>query len=607
VASAAREAALYYVRRGWSVLPISSVSKKPLLESWHEFQTRKPTEQEINNWWSVYPSAGVGIITGKISNLVVLDVDPDKGADPNHIYKTYPTEIVARTGGGGGHFYYQYPSGSTHIPNVVGKKDGRPTGYDLRGDGGYVVAPPSLHPSGRRYKWLEQGKQPTKVPKDLLEWVIPKHEGNGATPSKEPWLADALRGVGEGARDDTCARLAGYYLSKGIGADVVLETLKNWNQKNEPPLPEEDIEKVVYSVQRTRQRAAPTISDRGRDFEDSSSDPLRLVSLHQYMARYGDTDVAWAVEGWLPDETIAMMVSPPGTYKTWILLDLALSIATGTNFLGTARVLRPGPVLIYQQEDFHGQMAQRIGTIMASRFDIGWDGVVEKGQVDLVLPPNPPVYLHDNRELRFDNKDIMDILEARIAELRPVLVIVDPLYTAAPMDDYMAKAIPHMMRLKRLRDKYQCSFIIAHHTGKRSDKEKLQREDIWGSQFLNAFLETGWQVRPKEKATALIRRHFKVSKDIEEAVLSFDIQTESPSRYKTKLTAADDEGDLTLQIIKVLEANGPMKGRTIARHLPDISRPTVARAIKSMIESKALLLGRDNLYHLPKHFDVQGD
>ena len=146
MASITKDAALFYLnRRGWSVLPISPVSKKPLVD-WYEYQERKPTTQEIEQWWAKFPNAGVGIITGKISNLIVLDVDTQKGADANYIYRTFPTSIVAQTGSGGGHFYYKHPGNGT-VPNSVGKKDGKSTGYDIRGDGGYVVAPPLSTPA----------------------------------------------------------------------------------------------------------------------------------------------------------------------------------------------------------------------------------------------------------------------------------------------------------------------------------------------------------------------------------------------------------------------------------------------------------------------------
>ncbi len=607
MASHLREAALFYLKRGWSVIPIAPTSKKPPKGfEWTTYQERLPTYQEVQAWWRRWPHYGVGIITGKVSNLVVLDVDPRHGGDANHIYKTFPTDIVAMTGSGGGHFYYEYPAGQ-EIRNTVGKTDGEPNGYDIRADGGYVVAPPTLHPSGRRYTWLTTGKKPAPLAPKLLTFVAPKADLNGTATMTEPWLADALRGVGEGARDDTCARLAGYYFKKGMPKDVIIEQLKMWNERNDQtgtPFTDADVVKTVESVERTRARhpVAP-VKTSARNLEDQPQDLLRLMSLHQYMSAYGQTDVRWSIEGWLPAATIAMMVSPPGTYKTWTLIDLAISIATGTAFLGTEKVLTPGPVLIYQQEDFHGQMAQRIGTIMAGRFPMGSDNNTSKDIFGITLPPSPPIYLHDNRELRFDNAEVMDVLEARIAELRPALVIGDPLYTMASMDEYMAKAVPHMMRLKKLRDLYGCSFMLAHHTGKNKDKDKSSREDAWGSQFLNAFLETGWQVRPKREGTALIRRHFKVAKDVEEMALTFDIRTDTPSRYVTTLAELQPTLDTDIGIIRILDKHGAQTRKQLADRL-DLSEQSVWRQVKPLIEAGSVVKDQ-GVYFTPDHFDVR--
>jgi hypothetical protein len=596
-----RDAALFYRKRGWSVIPVSPVTKKALVK-WQEYSERVAAVEEIEQWWRNFPNAGVGVVTGKVSNLIVLDVDTKKGADANHVYRTFPTDLVVRTGSGGGHFYYQYPSSSDHIPNVVGKKDGHPTGYDLRADGGYVVAPPSLHPSGRRYEWITTGKRPADATPQLLKFILPKTELNGGTTSTEPWLADALQGVGEGARDDTCARLAGYFLSKGLPEDVVIEQLRLWNERNDQSgteFTDADILKTVKSVQRTRARRpmGPKSQPEGRNLEDGPEDLLRLMSLQQYMTDYGAQEVSWAVKDWLPDETIAMIVSPPGTYKTWTLIDLAVSIATGTPFLGIAPVERRGPVLIFQQEDFHGQMAQRIAAVMQSRFLMGWDGDVTTDEIGLTLPPNPPIYLHDNRELRFDNPEVMDVLDARIDELRPVLVIGDPLYTMAPMDDYMAKAIPFMMRLKRMRDQYHTSFMLAHHTSKRA--EKSTREDLWGSQFLNAFLETGWQVRPKSETQAVIRRHFKVSKDIAESVLTFDIDTTGyPYKYRASLAAKKDADEHDNLLLLALEQQSPLSIGEMAK-MVGLSKSSVYRQVRMLVATGRIRLGMDDRYRLP--------
>jgi hypothetical protein len=609
MASSLRDAALAYRRRGWSVLPIVPATKKPPKDfRWAEYQKRLPTEEEIEQWWRDRPNLGVGIITGKVSNLIVLDVDTNKGADANSVYEQYPTGVVSRTGSGGGHFFYQYPKDRDHVPNVVGRENGRPNGLDLRADGGYVVAPPTLHPSGRRYRWIENDR-PKAMPTPLLSRVLQHTEKSKDGGTVEPWLADVLAGVDEGGRNDASARLAGYYFKKGMPADVVLQHLTLWNQQNPKPLSAGRLKLTVESIQRTRQRQQREEPVSGaRDLEDTSSELFQLMSLHQYMASFGSTETDWIVENWLPDQTIAMIVSPPGTYKTWILLDLAVSLATATPFLSIAPVRKSGPVLIVQQEDFHGSIAERMAVILAQRFRMGASANGGPENFSVTLPPNPPIYLHPNRELRFGNPEAMDALEARIDELKPIAVIGDPLYTMVDMKsgDFMASAVDDMLRLKLMRDRYRCSFVLAHHTAKRA--QDSQREDLWGSQFLNAYLETGWQIRPKSTNSAVIRRHFKVAKNIEESVLSFDIQTDQqPTHYRPSLMAADDAADTTsAAILKLLVTEPQVTQATMAKML-DADKSTISRALRKLVADDLIRMDLQNRYSLSDTFNVKGD
>lgn len=105
-------AALRYRRQGLSVIPIEPRGKTPLVE-WKEFQKRRATETEIRAWFRKWPNANVGIVTGKISDLVVVDIDADRVDDPDEtlqaILKDAPTDMIARTGGGGYHAFYRYP------------------------------------------------------------------------------------------------------------------------------------------------------------------------------------------------------------------------------------------------------------------------------------------------------------------------------------------------------------------------------------------------------------------------------------------------------------------------------------------------------------------
>lgn len=137
--------ALEYLKKGYSVIPLHKGSKIPVVK-WMEFQKRLPTVDEISDWFS--NDCNLGFVTGAISNLVVIDVDTLKGGKAEKIYDRFPTELIAKTGNGY-HFYYKHPG--WHVDNAVALEDG----IDVRGDGGYVVAPPSVHPNGAIYRWLD--------------------------------------------------------------------------------------------------------------------------------------------------------------------------------------------------------------------------------------------------------------------------------------------------------------------------------------------------------------------------------------------------------------------------------------------------------------------
>jgi hypothetical protein len=142
----AKEWALYYLRRGWSVVPVRRGEKIPAIP-WHQFQNRRATEAEIQDWFAD-PTRGVGIVTGAISNLTVADFDGDIGAATEQdILPRLGAGPVALTGGGGCHRFFSHPG------KKVPTRKGILPGMDIRGDGGFIVAPPSVHASGRQYSW----------------------------------------------------------------------------------------------------------------------------------------------------------------------------------------------------------------------------------------------------------------------------------------------------------------------------------------------------------------------------------------------------------------------------------------------------------------------
>ncbi len=148
------QAAIEYVEKHrFSVIPIIPGDKKPLIK-WEEFQRRRPTRAELVSWWGSTPDANIGIVTGEVSNLFVVDLDKyASDYDEEKAREIIPDSVitpVAVTPRGGQHLYFNNPAGA----NYSIKARILP-GIDYRGNGGFVVAPPSENGNGRKYAWVD--------------------------------------------------------------------------------------------------------------------------------------------------------------------------------------------------------------------------------------------------------------------------------------------------------------------------------------------------------------------------------------------------------------------------------------------------------------------
>lgn len=252
------DAALAYAARGWSVIPMQPQGKRPLVP-WREFQHRAASAPEIEQWFRHWPEANVGIVTGQLSGLVVVDVDlrhggPASVAQAESEHGPLPPTIEALTGGGGRHLYYEHPG--RRLANRVAICPG----VDVRGDGGCVVAPPSMHPCGRRYAWLA-GRGPDEIALAAPPahfFAAPSSPTNAAGHSTGHWRRLIREGIGEGRRNDTIASLTGHLLWRGVDPEVVLELMLAWNRTHcRPPLPDDEVAQAVRSIERLHEHAEP--------------------------------------------------------------------------------------------------------------------------------------------------------------------------------------------------------------------------------------------------------------------------------------------------------------------------------------------------------------
>lgn len=237
------DAALAYAQRGWAVFPCK-IDKSPL--TIHGYKDASVDSKTIARWWTLHTDASIGIATGAVSNLVVLDVDPDHGGEKSFTmleseHGNLPHTIECLTGGGGRHIYFNHP-GQT-IPNSAGKLG---TGLDIRGDGGYVIAPPSSHPGGRTYEWELLHHPDENDPADLPLWMFKLLVIPSAGPTAAPTEA-----ITEGARNDTLFKLGCSMRGRGFPEHAIHAALGSMNTEQcQPPLDANEVASIAASAAR---------------------------------------------------------------------------------------------------------------------------------------------------------------------------------------------------------------------------------------------------------------------------------------------------------------------------------------------------------------------
>ena len=256
-----------YAGLGWLVVPMHNIKhgscscrdvdacdrpgKHP--RTAHGVKDATISKTQIEAWWNKWPRANIGIATGQEFGILVLDVDPRNGGTKT-LKKLeaelgpLPNTVSALTGGGGRHLVFKYPASPVR-KDTSGKKFG--DGVDILSDGCIMIAPPSRHASGNRYRW-EEGKsfrdlEPAPLPEPWLDRL----RGNTAAAQRDADSASAQAPglVAEGRRNSQLTSFAGTLQRSGASPEAITAALMAENTaKCTPPLDSAEVEKIVASV-----------------------------------------------------------------------------------------------------------------------------------------------------------------------------------------------------------------------------------------------------------------------------------------------------------------------------------------------------------------------
>jgi len=476
------DAALRYRIFGFSVIPVGR-DKKPLIE-WKRYQTERATAEQIREWWKQYPEANVGIVTGAISNIVVVDVEYSGRIDD------LPRTVMSKTGGSGSHHYYKYPGASVkngvRIGNPVDKRD-------IRGDGGYVVAPPSIHASGDSYEWVVP---PDNTPfAEFPQWIIKPEPPIGILPknSGHDW-GRKLNGVTEGERNNVATEIAGKLLAHipaGEWENLAWPLLCAWNEKNAPPLPTTELRSVFNSIAQRQSSDKETLLH-----PNSGATQCNFTSLEDLLNE-PDEEIDWIAEGLLPSGGFSLMVAKPKVGKSTLARQLALSVIRGEPFLG--RQTTKGAVLYVALEEKRGEVRKHFRLMGAT-------GTKELGVYVGSTPEGAYEWLKKEVELK-----------------KPVLVIVDTLFRftrVSDLNDY-AKVIAALDPLLALARTYSAHLLALHHARKSAGDGS---DATLGSTAIFGTVDTQIILK-RTDAKRTIETLQRYGDDMETTVLNFDPET----------------------------------------------------------------------------------
>ena len=253
------KAALFYHDLGWQVMPLIPNTKRPKFSEWKFLQTRRQTKEEVAlTFKDVPPKTNIGIVTGSISGLTVVDIDvkdpktrkptPELIETAKKLIKHFPDTVTAVTQTGGYHLFYQ----KSRLPNSVATIHPQ---IDIRSEGGFVVAAPSTI-NAKDYKWLTAPKRNEALPptpEELLRvWDV---RSQHPKLMQKEWIR-RLKGVNDGERNTVAAKVLGKLLVTFVTNEetyeedltVIYQLFSAWNSLLKPPLSQTDLDRTFNSI-----------------------------------------------------------------------------------------------------------------------------------------------------------------------------------------------------------------------------------------------------------------------------------------------------------------------------------------------------------------------
>lgn len=486
------QAALDYAERGVAVFPCNSGDKTPLTKQGFKDASREP--REIEAWWRQWPDAMIAAPTGPALGAWVLDIDDEAAFESALAAQGIALPATrSASSGKGRHLYFKWDPSDPIRNTQQHPKRGWPfpdlPGAETRGEGGYIILPPSVHPSGRTYQWLRD-EDSSEAPDDLLSIIragrpteekdpLPAEDHGRDTPYGLAALeaeCETVRRAGAGeqecALNEAALKMGGLVaggclswttaLGRLIGAGLTMTS----HDPKAPWTPQNVTVKVEHSM-RDGMRSPRGPQDVVKDAPGPSTDPPRIAAT-PYVWREASAipERPWIMGRWLLRRTLTGVIASGGCGKSTFIAAMAQSLVTGRALLGKG--IWPGPqrVWIWNLEDELDELARAIQAA-ALHYEIERQDVVDRLFVDSAMEgAGLCTAVEDGAGFRL----LEPVYEALLAELtaRKIdVLIIDPFVSSHEIDENANVLIDKIAkRWSRVAVAADCSIVLVHHTSK---------------------------------------------------------------------------------------------------------------------------------------------
>ena len=565
------EAAVQYASKGFSVIPLGPISKgtdgKKVISypkgGWKQYQSRIASKKEIEDW----DCTNLGIVTGSISNLLVLDLDSYKPGFDKNLVESFciPITPMQQTASGGRQYFFKLQPGLVIKNGVcIGSKD---SGIDIRGEGGMVIVSPSKTAYGE-YRWdIGFDDEPlADVPPVLLELLTKESEGQMKEKSKLLELVGLNEG---GGRNNAIASFSGKLLASTASDKwdtEVWPTVQAVNNTYKPPLGIKELESVYESIKRIERAKR---QDLGTSNATAVKVPYIAAISHAELIAKEFSPARYTIAPFFEQGTMNMVSAPPNTWKSWLLFLFAYNISTGTPAFGEFSTEK-AKVMIVNEEDSARLVQDRLRLLDVTEAEL-------------------PIYYRIAQGSKLNDDFISELIkEAKEKEVG--VIMFDSLRAVHEADENDSTAMQMVMDLLKKIVREDITVIFTHHHRKKAMFAKNDdAESSRGSSAINAAISghiSLAEISGDDNSKVLVLKHLKskVGEKLEPIDVGIEVGEKISFHYLGSHEEKNQaENQAKNKILETLEGREELLSRKDLVYLKIAGQTTIKKALKVLV------------------------